>query len=219
MCGAVGKRGGQTVFGASVFRDCDPKDRPALDAAILEYGLEFARQIVPTKFAAAICAGVSFETLAWSRGRQLYLQALRTAGMAGNPFLIIKIEDVPIGTTSARLAELVAMVRPFVRRVFVQLPDCEIGLMQSGHIGAAGLCITLPSSASPPIIVRLANQLSRAAMVQQALSCVDGMEGSQAIPLLRAAGIRFAAACPDDRSIQLGGFPLDAEYSSRACAA
>jgi hypothetical protein len=219
MCGAVSKRGGQTVFGTSVFRDCDPKDRPALDVAMLEYGLGFARQIVPTKYAAAVCCGVSFETLAWSRGRQLYLQALRAAGMAANPFFIIKIEDVPLGTTSARLAELVAMVRPLVRRVFVQLPDCEIGLMQSGHIGAAGLCITLPPNASPPTIVRLANQLRRAAMVQQALSCVDGMEGGQALPLLRALGIRFAAACPDDRSIQLGGFPLEAECSSRSCAA
>ena len=134
MCGAVGKHAGRTVFGASVFRDCDPKTRPALDAAMLGYGLGFARQIVPTGFAAAICVGVSFETLAWSRGRQLYLQALRVAGTAENPFLIIRIRDVPPGTTTGRLAELVAMIRPVVRRVLGQLPDCEIGLMQSGCI-------------------------------------------------------------------------------------
>lgn len=218
MCGPVGKRAGRTAFGSAIFKDCDPKDRPALDAAMLEHGLGFARQIVPTKFVAAICCGVGFETLAWSRGRQTYLQALRKADVAANPLVIIRIEDVPPGTTSGRLAEMVGALRPLARRVFVQMPDCGVSLMTSGNIGAAGLCATLPDKASAPEIVRIATKLQRAGLVQQAVTCVDNMADDQAMTLLRSAGIRFAAARPDDSSIKLGGFALEGELSSAYAA-
>ena len=51
--------------------------------------------------------------------------------------------------------------------------------------------MTLPPNASPTTVVRVANQVNRAALVQRAVSCVDGMPGDMAVPLLRAAGIRF----------------------------
>jgi hypothetical protein len=216
MCGAVGRRYGRTVFGPAALKECAPKDRPSLDQAMLEYSLGFTRQIVPTKFTAAISTSVSFETLAWSRGRQLYQHALRAADAVNNPFLVVKIDDVPPGTPVSRMAEIVAMVRPFAKRVVLHLPDCDVGLMQSGQIGAAALCATLPANATPPAIVRFANWLNRAAMGQQALSCVDGVDNRNALPLLRAAGIRFAAGCADDDNIHLGN-PLDMQTAS--CAA
>jgi hypothetical protein len=216
MCGAVGRRHGKMVFGAAALRDCPAKDRPSLDEAMLEYSLGFTRQMVPTNFAAAISTSVSFETLAWSRGRQLYQHALRAADAVNNPFLVVKIDDVPPGTPASRMAEIVATVRPFVKRVVLHLPSCDIGLMQSGQIGAAALCATLPARATPPAIVRFATWLNRTATGQQALSCVDGIDNPEALPLLRAAGIRFAAGCADEDSVQLGS-PQDSVPAS--CAA
>lgn len=216
MCGAVARRHGQILFGPAALRDCAPKDRPSLDEAMLEYSLGFTRQVVPTKFTAAISTSVSFETLAWSRGRQLYQRALRNADAMNNPFLVVKIDDVPPGTPAARLAEIVATVRPFVKRVVLHLPGTDIGLMQSGQIGAAALCATLPAAATPPAIVRFATWLNRTAMDQQALACVDGIDNPNALPLLRAAGIRFAAGCADESSVHLGN-PLD--ISPASCAA
>jgi hypothetical protein len=208
QCGVIDRRDGHTLFGAAALKDYDPKARPEVDVMMLEYSLGIARQIVPSKFAAAICTSVSYETLAWSKGRQLYQNALRNVGDA--PLLIVKIEDVPPGTPGSRLAELVAMVRPFVKRVFVQLPCSDIGLMQNGHIGAAGLCMTLPANATPPAMVRLAAWLNRAANAQQAISCVEGVDNAKDLPLLRAAGVRFAAgrACDDNIHLDL---PLGGE--------
>jgi hypothetical protein len=208
MCGAVGRRYGKMEFGPAALRCCSPKDRPSLDEAMLEYSVGFTRQIVPTKFTAAISTSVSYETLAWSRGRQLYQHALRALDAANNPFLVVKIDDVPPGTPASRLAEIVATVRPFVKRVVLHLPVCDVGLIQSGQIGAAALCATLPAYAKPPAIERFATWLNRTAMGQQALSCVDGIYDANALPLLRAAGIRFAAGCADEDSIHLGN-PLD----------
>jgi hypothetical protein len=207
QCGVVGRREGRLAFGSEALKGCDPKARPWVDMAALDYSLDFARQIVPTRFAAAICTSVSFETLAWSRGRQVYQGALRAANVAENPFVIVKIDDVPPGTPASRLAEIVATVRPFVKRVFVRLPGSEIALTQGGYIGAAGLCLALPPKATPPAIVRGAAWLNRACAVQNAVSCVEGADGEHAMPLLRAAGIRFVAGRADDRSIQRGLAP------------
>jgi hypothetical protein len=214
MCGAVARRNGQLVFGPAALLDCAPKDRPSLDEAMLEYSLGFTRQIVPTKFTAAISTSVSYETLAWSRGRQIYQKALRAADVVNNPFLVVKIDEVPPGTPPSRLAEIVATVRPFVKRVVLHLPDSDFGLIQSGQIGAAALCATLPANATPTAIARFAARLNRVAMGQQALSCVDGIDNFSALPLLRAAGIRFAAGRADENSLHLGN-PLDVLLSAR----
>jgi hypothetical protein len=214
MCGAVARRHGRLVFGPVALRECASKDRPSLDEAMLEYSLGFTRQIIPTKFTAAISTSVSYETLAWSRGRQVYQKALRTADVVNNPFLVVKIDEVPPGTPPSRLAEIVATVRPFVKRVVLHLPDCDFGLIQSGQIGAAALCATLPANATPLAIARFAARLNRVAMGQQALSCVDGIDNFGALPLLRAAGIRFAAGCADENSLHLGN-PLDGLLSAR----
>ena len=149
----------------------------------------------------------------------MYQGALRAAGVADNPFVIVKIEDVPPGTPASRLGEIVATVRPFVKRVFVRLPDTEIALTQGGYIGAAGFCVALPPKATPPTIVRVAAWLARVCTGQHAISGVEGAHGEHAMPLLRAAGIRFASAYPDDSSIKFGNFPMGGEYSSPARAA
>jgi hypothetical protein len=55
--------------------------------------------------------------------------------------------------------------------------------------------------------------------VPQAASCVDGMANNQAQTFLKAAGIPFATACPDNTSIKIGAFPSEGEPSSSAYAA
>ena len=54
LSGVVSRREGRLAFGSGALRGCDPKARPWVDVAALEYSLDFAFQIVPTKFAAAI---------------------------------------------------------------------------------------------------------------------------------------------------------------------
>jgi hypothetical protein len=203
--GAMGIRGGRMVFGSAPLKNCDPERRTTIDLAILEHSVAFARQADPAKCTAAVAASVSYETLAWSRGRRAYQDALRSSGAFANPFLIIKIDDIPPGTVGSRLAEITAMVRPFAKRVFVQLPDCDSSLIQSCHIGAAGLCITLPANEPPQITTRIATWLSRAATLQHALACVDGIDRPDALPLLRAAGIRYAASRTGNEKVFLGG--------------
>lgn len=191
-CGAIRNTGKNTLFGSAALAGLDSRDRAPMDEAILEYSLGYARRMQPVEGAVAIGTSVSFETLAWSRGRQLYQKALRAANQAHNPFFLVKIEDIPPGTPAARLAELTAVVRPFVRRVFLELPEMKPGAFRNGYLGASGLVAALPQQADPHALSRLMGDLSQVAGLQQALACVTGAENA-ALALARKTGIRFAA--------------------------
>jgi hypothetical protein len=193
LCGAVRRHEGKNLFGATALAGTAPQDRASLDEAMLEYSLGFARAMPPTKSAVAIIAPVNFETLAWSRGRQLYQKALRAADAVHNPFLLVKIEGVPSGTPAARLAEVVAMVRPFVRHVFLELPAWNPALLRGGLMGVSGFMTPLPPSDDLAVSGRTMAGLVQLATGQQAVACVTGIEGVNQLALARSAGVRFAA--------------------------
>jgi hypothetical protein len=204
LSGAVRQKDGKTLFGMEALSGTDPRDRASLDEAMLEYSLSHARGVLPTRSATAIMTPVHYETLAWSRGRQLYQKALRHADAAGNPFLLVKIEGVPSGTPAARLTEVIAMVRPFVRRVFVELAEWDQNLVRGGMLGAAGYMATLAQSASLAMAGRTMSNLVQLAAAQQAVACIANIEGANHLALARSAGVRFAVRSTAGGVIQTG---------------
>ena len=193
----------KTLFGAAALAQINPKDRASLDEAMLEYGLGFARGMVPTKSATAIIASVSYETLAWSRGRQLYQKALRAADAADNPFLLIKRSRwrAAPALRATRLAEIVSMVRPFVSRMFVELSDWDYSLLRGGLLGVAGFMTSLPEGVNLAMAGRIMSNLAQLANAQNAVACIANVSGSNQLAMARTAGIRFAA-----NSVQGGNF-------------
>ena len=221
FCTPIRTIGGKVLSGTAALTNIDPRDRPSLDNLMLQHSLYFARQIVPTKHATMVGATVSYETLATSRGRQLYQHALRTANVANNPFFIVKIDDIPAGTPVNRLSEIVAMVRPFVKRVFVQLPDCEFDLIRAGNIGVSGLGVSLSPNATLATVARTATWLQRTAAAQNAVSCLDSINRQAELDLARRAGIRFAAGAICNANGALDEPPVDGARhppSLRLCA-
>ncbi|MEI9991958.1 MAG: hypothetical protein WDM86_18205 [Rhizomicrobium sp.] len=171
----------------------DPRVRPSLDVAMLERCLLLTREIAARRLTAAAVAPVSFETLASPRGRRLYQSALRRAGAVENPFLVVKIEDVPPGTPAARLAEIVAMVRAHARRVFAQLPSAQARLIEGGRLGATGLFAKFPDESGPAAIAALAKSLIRSAEAQHAFAYAENVHDALALGLVRRAGVRLAS--------------------------
>ncbi|MEJ0027139.1 MAG: hypothetical protein WDN01_14010 [Rhizomicrobium sp.] len=171
----------------------DPRARLSLDEAMLKQCLLLTREISGRRLTAAAAAPVGFETLASSRGRRLYQLALRSADAADNPFLVVKIEDVPPGTPAARLAEIVAAVRGHARRVFVQLPDADARLREGGRLGATGLFAKFPDEAAPAAMAALSQSLIRAAQAQHACAYAQNVHSALALGIVRRAGIRLAS--------------------------
>jgi hypothetical protein len=186
---------------------------------MLKFSLTLPPVRNPDRHGRVIATSVSYETLAWSRSRQEYQNALRAADLLDNPNLVIKVDDVPNGTPASRIADIVSALRPLVKRVFVQLSDRDSSLMRGGCVGSSGLCAALSPKMTMQEVAQSACWLRRTATAQNALSCVIGAEGAGALRLLRDAGIRFASQRPGNDDIRFGGLPPDSALSSRRCAA
>jgi len=180
------------VFGHQAFQDLSPAELPYVDRAILNHSIMFAGRLAEAGIVVAVGAPVSFETLAWSKSRQIYQWALRAANVAQNPQIILKIEDIPIGTPASRISQIVSAIRPFAKHVFVHLPNDHVELTMAGRIGASGLVLSLQRRAAAPEILADSRWLSRAAIAQTAMSCIDHVESDEALTVVRSAGIRFA---------------------------
>ncbi|HWY63079.1 MAG TPA: hypothetical protein VNW15_14350 [Rhizomicrobium sp.] len=145
---------------------------------------------------------MNYETLAWSRGRQLYQKALRAADAASNPFLLVKIDGVPPGTPATRLAEIISMVRPFVSRMFVELSDWDQGILRGGLLGVAGFMTSLPEDVKLAVAGRTVTNLAQLATSQNAIACIANVGGSNQLAMARTAGIRFAADSVERGNLQ-----------------
>jgi hypothetical protein len=210
LCGAGLDKYGQKLFGSDALRFCDQQYRPSIDLSVLEFSLALRGARPQTEFGGIIAACVGYETLAWSRSRQLYQEALRAARRLGDSDFIIKIDDVPVGTPASRLADMITSLRPFVKRVFVQLPHWDSTLLHSGRIGLSGLCVRLAPRMTAPDLTRLASWLQRTALVQQTFACAIGVPASTTFRLLRDSGIDYASQLPGNSNISVGTRPLAA---------
>jgi hypothetical protein len=181
------------IYGYRAFQGIGSRELPFIDRAILAHAVKFARKLANAGTVAAIGTSVNFVTLSSPGGRDLYQRALCAAGVSDCPFLVLKIEDVPAGTSAAELGEIVNFLRPYVKRIFVHVPDTETALHSANYLGASGLVLSLPPRPSRMMIMGAAKWLLRECTVQTAHSCIDVIDDDETLELIRAAGIRFGA--------------------------
>ncbi len=197
------------IFGHQAFQSLNQAELPYIDRAILLHSMAFASRLAAAGIVMAVGAPVSFETLAWSKSRQIYQWALRSANVAEQPQLILKIEDVPPGTPAERIAQAVSSLRPFARHIFVHLPNDHIELGMNGRMGASGLVLSLQRRAALPEVLADSKYLSRMAVAQGAMSCIDHVESDEALNVVRTTGIRFAVGNVFGAETVRGSAPLD----------
>lgn len=193
ICTPTGRQGRNEIHGRNAFRKVSIVETPHLDEAVLRYATAFSDRLMQTGSVAAVCVPVSAETLCWSRGRHVFLSALNDVDLDMNPQIIPVIEDISPGTPPNRLADMIAVLRPYARRIAVTLPDSEIALERSGIIGASGFALSLPPRATAQSADRLGAWLNRICKAQNAFSCITGVNNEDALDALRDRGIRFAS--------------------------
>jgi hypothetical protein len=197
------------VFGHHAFQGLKPAELPYVDRAILNHSVAFANRLAEAGMLVAIGAAVSFETLAWSKSREIYQRALRAAKLAPNAQLILKLEDIPSGTPADRITQIVTSLRPFARHTFVHLPNKQVDLTMTGRMGASGFVLSLQRRAPLPEVLADSKWLSRAAMTQNAMSCIDYVESDEVLAVVRSADIRFAVGNVFGAETLRGTAPID----------
>lgn len=193
ICTPTGRHGSKEIHGRSVFRKLSVVETPYLDEAMLRYAAAFSDRLMQTGSVCAVCVPVSAETLSWSRSRRVYLSALDEVDLDMNPQIIPVIDDISPGTPLNRLADMIAMLRPYAQRIAIALPNSEIALDSSGIIGASGISLPLPPRTQAQSADRLGAWLSRACKAQNAFSCITGVNDEDVLDALRDCGIRFAS--------------------------
>ncbi len=179
------------IRGYKAFQGVSQSELPYIDRAMLAHALKFARRLAQSGVYTTIGTPVSFETLTWSRGREFYQEALRAAGVPDYPSIVLSIGNLPLGITVSRLAELIGYLRPFAKRIFVQLPEADSSLLGSGYLGANGFVLSVPARQSQAQIERVAAWFARACEAQTALSCMDQIDNSDELGVVRRASVRF----------------------------
>lgn len=192
FCGTVRLHDGEIVYQRDGFASIGPRDMPRVDQAMLLQTLAFGEKLRLAGIVAAVGTSVSFETLGWSKGRQFYQNALRSTASADNNYLIVKIDAIPPGTPAMRIAEMVAAIRPFAKRVFVHLPYDAIGTIQDTNLGAGGFVTSAGPGSTHEEIAALSQRFAKLCNLNGALSCVDQIPNAAAASLVQAAGVRFA---------------------------
>jgi hypothetical protein len=193
LCQAIAVRESHVVYGHRAFGDIEAEQMPYLDAAVLHYAIRFSARLLETGNLIAVTAPVSVETLGWSRGREIYRTALKSAGVLDHPHIIPTLDDVPPGATAGRLAEMIRGLRPYARRIAVMLPDSNVALERSGALGAAGYILPLPRRSEAQAAARAAQWLSRLCGAQNAFSCLLDLNSEEALEAAKGAAIRFGA--------------------------
>jgi hypothetical protein len=193
FCRPLAKRDGKPVFGYRAFRNLSPLEQAHIDQAILRYATSYAVRLQQMGSPIIVGVPVSAESLNWSRGRQIYLNALRQTGIANNPQLIPLLDGFSPGTPSNRIADLTSILRPFTRRVAVYLPNCDTAVERSGVIGASGYALHVSTKSDPATMHRAAFWLARLCLTQGAFSCLTGVHSQAALDAARSAGLKFAA--------------------------
>jgi hypothetical protein len=219
LCGPVSLRQGKALFGGDALRYCHPEYRPSVDIAMLKYGMTLLPEAVRGKNVSAIAASVSYETMAWSRSRQSYLDALRAAQLPGNAPLIIKLDDVPKGTPPRNLADIIAGLKPLVRRIFIHLPDRDTSLLTEGCLGAEAFCASVAPQMTAMEVAAVAHRLEHVTAAQRALSCILGAGDNASLRVLHEAGISLATRHPDRGGINLGAYGREMTASTGQRAA
>jgi hypothetical protein len=180
------------LFGHQAFQNLGLGELPYIDRAILLHALAFANRVTEAGYSIDVGAPVSFETLAWTKSREIYQSALRGADIAHHPRLVLKIEDVPSDISAEQITRIVSGLRPFCKHISIQLPNNRFDALSAKPIGASGLVLSLQRRAALPEILADSKWLVRMAQLQNATSCIDHVESNEALAVVKSAGIRFA---------------------------
>lgn len=192
-------------FGHRLLAQHDEASLAAIDLAFLDDTIAYAKRFAQQKLIAAIGTAVAFSTMARPQSRKSFVEKLNAARALATTPLVVKVDLIPAGTPTTRLAEIVTALRFGVQRVFVTVPETRERTWNPGAIGAAGLGFQLSPTETAEGAGTKARLLGALAQSQGAISYIDGMVLPEVVEAVTVEGIRFGTG----PALSLDVFPLN----------
>ncbi|TWA90576.1 hypothetical protein FBY14_10478 [Azospirillum brasilense] len=172
----------------------DPEREEAvfdLDMETLSLAVSTYNELYANKFRYAQTIPVHFGTLASSRRRREYIQACRMIPRVLMPFLAFELDGLPTGVPYGRLAEIVAMLRPFARAAMVILHDDAGDLSVYATAGVKGVGLRLDGREDEPHILERVQTFCPGPRKFGMFAYVDGVRTPVELEAAEAAGAAY----------------------------
>ena len=172
----------------------DPEREEAvfdLDMETLSLAVSTYNELYANKFRYAQTIPVHFGTLASSRRRREYIQACRMIPRVLMPFLAFELDGLPAGVPYGRLAEIVAMLRPFARAAMVILHDDAGDLSVYATAGVKGVGLRLDGREDEPRILERVQTFCPGPRKFGMFAYVDGVRNPVELEAAEAAGAAY----------------------------
>ncbi|MGY0790552.1 hypothetical protein ACW7BJ_14370 [Azospirillum argentinense] len=172
----------------------DPEREEAvfdLDMETLSLAVSTYNELYANKFRYAQTIPVHFGTLASSRRRREYIQACRMIPRVLMPFLAFELDGLPAGVPYGRLAEIVAMLRPFARAAMVILHDDAGDLSVYATAGVKGVGLRLDGREDEPHILERVQTFCPGPRKFSMFAYVDGVRTPVELEAAEAAGAAY----------------------------
>ncbi|NUB28890.1 hypothetical protein [Azospirillum brasilense] len=172
----------------------DPEREEAvfdLDMETLSLAVSTYNELYANKFRYAQTIPVHFGTLASSRRRREYIQACRMIPRVLMPFLAFELDGLPAGVPYGRLAEIVAMLRPFARAAMVILHEDAGDLSVYATAGIKGVGLRLDGREDEPHILERLQTFCPGPRKFGMFAYVDGVRTPVELEAAEAAGAAY----------------------------
>lgn len=144
----------------------NPEELTAIDLASVRHGLETLTYLFQKQNRFILHLPCSYETLASSRARPQFLEAIKSFAPELRRYIAFELHDLPSGVPQSRLSALVTMLNPFGRGVIATIRAQRAGSVSLRGCGLLGTAVELESAGLPEseIFVRIGNFRERAHM-------------------------------------------------------
>ena len=171
------------------------------EIGLLNAAAEYSHRVDAAHKVCAVGVGVSYETLSGFHSRVTYIGALRSIPIVPTCPLLLRVEQVPGGTPTGRLAEIVTMLSVSNVRVTIEfetlhfLPELDIRLGAFGLGGSLRNCDSALASA-------MVHRLARRAAGQRAFVFLLDIDNSEHLAIASQNRVHFGA-----------GFAVNSNYA------
>lgn len=144
----------------------NPDELTAIDLASVKHGLETLTYLFQKQNRFILHLPCSYETLASSRARPRFLDAIKSFAPELRRYIAFELHDLPSGVPQSRLSALVTMLNPFGRGVIAAIRAQRAGSMSLRGCGLLGTAVELEPAGFPEseIFVRIGTFRERAHM-------------------------------------------------------
>ena len=179
------------VSGRTMLSSLGSKQIAEMEIALLNAVSAYAQRLTDERRICAIGTGVSYETLSGFRSRIQYITALQKLRLLPATPLLLKIQNIPVGTPAARIGEIAAMLARPNLRLTLEFQSLRAVPTFAFRLSASGLGGDFPRDVDHELAGKVIRSLADLASAQKAFVFLNRLDTNDQLALATQYRVRF----------------------------